>query len=427
MPAPPCTVLLASVGGSIPPVLHSLRLLRPRHVWYFCSPASRSQADQIQQELDWHPFPRFIEVERFEELGPCYQILRSRLPEILKEARVDPAEVVVDYTGGTKTMSAALVLAATELFGRFSYVGGHQREKDGLGVTIGGKELVHYQNHPWQELAVREVERATDLWSVAQFEAVARLLHTVGPRVPQPLRFKAIEILAEGLAARHRLDFPGAKTLLTTALGRLRPLFESHPDHSPIPFVQEVLDLCEMCVDRGAGPELLSELLDNALRTARQGRYEDAAARLYRAMELQGQIWLRERTGGLFTHGRCRGVAVSELPVPLRDHTWCQPNDQGEIRLGLNQVFRALHLLGEPHASAVVSDMDRLEGCVGKGGRWRAATEQRNTSILAHGVNPIGEAGFERMRSLATEFLGFSLATESHPIPRLDPRWLGQP
>jgi hypothetical protein len=47
--------------------------------------------------------------------------LSVRLPELLRKWRIDPHEVIVDYTGGTKTMSAALVLAATQRFHQFSY------------------------------------------------------------------------------------------------------------------------------------------------------------------------------------------------------------------------------------------------------------------------------------------------------------------
>lgn len=179
---------LVSIGGTPAPILHVLRRHRPGHVWFFCSAGSRANAGDILGLLDWHPQARFIEVARFEELGPCYRELRRRIPEILAETRVDPAEVLVDYTGGTKTMSAALVLAATEVFDRFSYVGGEQREKGGLGVTVDGKERVHYQGNPWSEPAVREVERAVDLWAACQYEAAARVLVDVAPRVPRRVR-----------------------------------------------------------------------------------------------------------------------------------------------------------------------------------------------------------------------------------------------
>jgi len=53
-------------------------------------------------------------VARFEELGPCYRALRAEIPGLLRKWRIEPGEVLVDYTCGTKTMSAALVLAGLE-------------------------------------------------------------------------------------------------------------------------------------------------------------------------------------------------------------------------------------------------------------------------------------------------------------------------
>jgi CRISPR-associated protein (TIGR02710 family) len=417
-PSPKISAALVSVGGSPAPVLHVLRQHRPAHVWYFCSAGSRANADDIQRQLDWHPAPRFIEVERFEELGPCYRELRSKLPSILAETKVPPAEVLVDYTGGTKTMSAALVLAAVELFHQFSYVGSEQRDKGGLGIVLDGKERALYQGNPWTELAIREVERARDLWAGCQFEATAHLLRQVAPRVPLRLRFEALATLAEALAARHRLDFPEATRRLREAIGRLRPIFEASPTASLLPLAEHALQLCQTCAAPAASPTLLRELLDNALRTAAQGRYEDAAARLYRAMEMQAQLWLAQATGGLFANGRCKLEHTAQLPDTLKALPCCQLDARGEIKLSLEQSFLALAALGHERARAIAANI-----ALDKKSRFRAATEKRNTSILAHGVQPIGADGFAQMKQIATEFLGFDLTQEAHPIPPLDPNW----
>ncbi len=87
---PPIAAALVSVGGAPAPILHVLRHHRPAHVWYFCSGGSRPNADDIQHQLEWQPQARFIEVERFEELGPCYRELRRKLPDILAETQRSP-------------------------------------------------------------------------------------------------------------------------------------------------------------------------------------------------------------------------------------------------------------------------------------------------------------------------------------------------
>jgi len=416
---------LVSVGGSPAPVLHVLREHQPAHVWYFCSTDSRAKADEIQAALDWHPQARFIEVERFEELGPCYRELRRKIPEILSETKVNPREVLVDYTGGTKTMSAALILATTEWFDRFSYVGGEQRERGGLGITIDGKERVRYQTNPWSDLAIREIERAQDLWAGCQFETAERVLRSVVPRVPNPRRFESVANVADAMAARHRLDFKEAVRGLGPVQKTLPSLFDGHNNHGFINFTSECLEVCVACSKDTASKEFLRELLDNTLRTAGQNRFEDAAARLYRAMEMQGQLWLTEATEGLFINGRCKPENIGKIPVQLQRLEFWKSDREGEcIDLSLEQAFWALHALGDKRVDKVIEDIKTSNVNRKILSRWRQATEKRNTSILAHGVSPVGEEGFTQMKQIATEFLGFELQREANPVKPLDPRWL---
>lgn len=413
------TAALVSIGGSPAPVLHVLRQHRPAHVWYFCSAVSRNTADEIQKQLDWHPAPRFIEVERFEELGPCYRELRRKIPDILAETHVPPEQVLVDYTGGTKTMSVALALAAIELFQQFSYVGGEQREKGGLGVVIDGKERTLYQSNPWTDLAIREVERARDLWDGYQFEAAAKVLRNVAPRVPCPRKFNAIANLADAMAGRHRLDFSKAiMGILNQLQGHLPLLYDGQDDHGLIEFARKARQLCEACMSEDANDTLLRELLDNAIRTANQARYEDAAARLYRAMEMQGQIWLAAATNRLFVNGKCKKENTDKIPQAIKNLPFCTPDTQGCIKFSMEQVFRALAALGHPHAQRIVADI-----ALGNRSRWRTATQERNSGILAHGVKAIGRDGFDQMKLIATELLGFDLELEANPIPPLNPHW----
>ncbi|NMC44907.1 MAG: hypothetical protein GYA46_13395 [candidate division Zixibacteria bacterium] len=200
-------------------------------------------------------------------------------------------------------------------------------------------------------------------------------------------------------------------------------MFESDPVNSPIPVAETALQICEVCAEPVANQTFLRELLDNALRTAAQGRYEDAAARLYRAMEMQAQLWLADATGGLFINGKCKPENSSKIPAPLTALPFCQPDDSGEIRLSLEQCFRALAALGDQRASKVVADIELKDQTGKTKSRWRAATEKRNASILAHGVSPIGKDGFNQMKQLTTEFLGFDLTKEANPIPPLNPQW----
>ena len=422
----PCgpRALLVSVGGSPNPILHSIHHHRPDHVWFFCSGDTLEQAEKIFKEIardagSWSPTPEFFKVDRFEELGPCYSTLRSLIPSLLEKWGVPARNVIIDYTGGTKTMSAALVLAAVELFDHFSYIGGEQRDKGGVGITLDGKERVHYQQNPWASLAIREVERAVELWKAAHFDAAADVLSHAAARVPQPRLFEAVSSVARGLAARHRLDFREANALLGPAARSLPNLLDGKSDYGLLSFVEHTAKLCGLCSKPSSDSQqtLLDELLDNTLRTAAQHRFEDAAARLYRCMEMQLQIWLEQKTKGLFKHGACKKIPAP-WPPELQVLSNLPEHRHGGIKLGLEAIIDALHKLQDERVAGMVEDLKSNNP------RLRDVAQTRNNGILAHGTSAVGPEGFANFKAVAAEFFGFDLERERNPIPPLDSRWL---
>jgi|GEM_PF-454352 len=429
--------ILISIGEKKEPILVSLKqaikLHSPEHVWFFCSAESQPHAAEALAEVTRAFAPHRISGEyllepKFEELNACYRTLRKQIPVLLQKYRLRREEVLVDFTGGTKSMSAALVLAATEFFQQFSYVGG-SREKSGLGQVQSGEERIVYQSNPWSVLAVREVERAADFWKGLQYEAAADLLRHTAEQVPKKTLFRTFATLADAMAARHRLDLIGAKRQLEKVYDSrnestvLQGLFDGRDDLGLFTFLEQTSVLMQKCMENSkANPTLLRELLDNALRTASQGRYEDAAARLYRGMEMQGQLWLKETSKNHFENGRCKKEKVESLfsTFPALDRgEWGIPDSDGRIKLGLERMFRCLAALQDGRAAAIVGDLDR-----GKGSKIREVTRQRNEGILAHGVNAVGETGFNSMKQIAEEFFELDLSREANPIPAFEVAWL---
>lgn len=413
--------LLVSVGGSPSPIKYVIQKHTPEHIWFFCSDGSRNKAEEILKEVkkqDYHPNARFIEVLQYEELGPCYLELRKKIPELLKEHKIDPEEVLVDYTGGTKTMSAALVLAAVECFKNFSYVGGKQRTNDGTGIVMDGQEKWIYQLNPWKELAVREIEKAIALWNEYLFDAAANIIEEAAKLVPQKEKFKTIAKIARGMAARHHFNFNSAVKHLGDAHRILPALYDGKDASDLMDFVRSSLEICQKCREQDPSVAdktiILRELLDNCLRCEKQQRYEDAAATLYRAMELQVQIWLEESTNGAFKLGRLQKDC--ELPEQLKGKDYCKPDQNGEIKLALEKCIEALNDLGDRRVEKIFPQLK-------KGSDWRKATEKRNAGIRAHGLTPVDAEAFNEMKRVASELLGFNLNREHNPILPMDQRW----
>ncbi|MCX7819872.1 MAG: TIGR02710 family CRISPR-associated CARF protein [Kiritimatiellae bacterium] len=416
------SLVVVTVGGSPDPILHVLRAYRPEHVLFVCSEESRSEADKILSILrseGIRPHPSYLTLDRPEDLGPCYAAIRRHLDERVRLLNVSPDKVLVDYTGGTKTMSAALVLAAVERFHHFNYVGGSRRNRDGLGVVISGKERDVRQPNPWEQLAVRDVERARDLWDHLAFEEAARVLREAAARLRGPRRrFEALADLASAMGARHRLDFRAAKNHLDRLQRDLPNLCDGEESRPEIDVLLRFVKSAHCYIEKlrqASGEELLREILDNAIRTARERRWEDAAARLYRAMEMRAHLWLEQSSGGVIRRGQ---VEEKHLPEQLRGRPYVRV-EGGKARFSLESAIRAAADLGCKAAQRLAEDIAKgADSCL------RRATEKRNSSILAHGVTAIGEEGFEQMKKLAKELFEFDLDVEAHPIPPFDVRWL---
>ena len=134
-------ILICTVGGSPAPVIHGIRSHRPEHVLFVCSRASvPSVKEQILPALDFLPEWNILPLPNEQDLLSCVMEIRACITAFL-DARHLPADTALlgDFTGGTKVMSAALVMALMERNVQFTYTGGGQRSKDGLGVVRDGE------------------------------------------------------------------------------------------------------------------------------------------------------------------------------------------------------------------------------------------------------------------------------------------------
>lgn len=141
--------------------------------------------------------------------------------------------------------------------------------------------------------------------------------------------------------------------------------------------------------------ELVEDLLANAQRRLEEGRYEDAAARTYRALEAVGQYRLLSQYG-LATHQ----VPLARVPEPLRKEWAKYANREGNLRLPLQQAYQLLEGLGDP-----LGERFRALRLFSEPGR-PSLLDVRDRSICAHGFDPIREDTARKLFSVALELAG---------------------
>ena len=161
------------------------------------------------------------------------------------------------------------------------------------------------------------------------------------------------------------------------------------------------------------GCETLLELFANAERRKAQGRHDDAVGRLYRAVELHGQMLARQAFG--VELGRLTLDSIPELQRAQFVRDFGDPDRDGGYKLPLRRLYRSLRFSDCPSLSEKATVGDRLSPFL----------DLRNKSLLAHGVKPFSNKEFTKFRDAALEASGLTMADVPR-WPRLQLRLLRQ-
>lgn len=410
--------MILSVGGSAAPVVVSLNTQRPEYVCFFVSQESKaSLTDGILSKLDYRPVHYdWIETASAEDLVACYLSLARGLPPIAGKWNLPLKDFVADYTGGTKTMSVALALATVQAVGQYTYIGGVERTKEGLGVVVDGKERMLHQANPWDALAISSRRRASLLFARGRFEAAAEQYDEVTDRVSPGEQglYQALASLARGYAEWDRFAHRRAQDLLFRSLRTLEPFSMGLGDRAWSDLVATLRRHAEWLPQMGHSDKShlrVADLIANAKRRGDlEARYDDAVARLYSALEMAARIRLH------VGHGiRTSSASKDQIPASLREefcrlYTAAREDGTPCLKLPHYAAFRLLGELRDDLASRYFAREKAIKSLL----------DQRNGSILAHGDRPVGENVYGEFLPLVCEVAGITEA-ELPRFPLLPP------
>ena len=397
-------ILVCTVGGSHQPVLTALKARHWDRVFFVCSaptPESRSSIAMVTeaveivgsdarpaQRLDSIPVQAGLADGDWEiiEVPPddpdtAFSLLVDRLRALNRDGR----RIVADYTGGTKSMSAALVLASFEVGAELQLVTGRRGDlvrvldRTEREIAIGTRRVSVAREFErlaagWRRFAYQEAaEGFTGLWNDLKAEGASR------DELRQLTRAKE---LSEAFAAWDAFDHKRA------AGGLAKAIYKG----LAIDGRSAWCDLAAVPVREQSAPWRALHLCDlwrNAQRCASRGRWDDGVARLYRLWEAMAQ-WLLWADFRLDT-------AVVETGLK---RSW--------------DLYR--HLRPEGEAAAFWQR------------EWARLDEKlviRNRSILAHGGDRVSQAGWRTLSEWTETALLQLLAREAerlgepHELPQL--------
>ena len=398
-------LLIATVGGSPEPLAASVLHWRPARTFFVVSAETKSAvSSQIIPTVQSGGWPDFdagrydlVEVPNAQDFTGIVVALRSLDERIVGWLHDHlSSEVITDFTGGTKAMTAGLALAAARWPCQISYVGGTERTKDGVGIVVSGKEQIVHAQNPWEALGYLAAEQAVVLFNHGDYSAAAQLLESTRNRITDGARKRELQAFTalcqlfecwerfQHKDAHSRLNqIQAGRNDLTSMLGQRRAeaVLKWLTDRA-----EKLKALSAPTADATALLAFVADLLANATRRIREGRHDDAVARLYRAIEALEQAKLHKH--GFNDTGN---VALDKVPEPLRSQ-WQSKAQDGQLKLGLQDDYALLTALGDDVGSRF--EELKLDG-------RESLLVARNNSILAHGYAPVSKDTAEKLHTAA--------------------------
>lgn len=411
--------LILSCGGSPKPLIFCIEDYEPDLTYFLCSNDSVGIAEDIVKDCNLNEDQFKLKVvSNHESLEDCFA--KSR--EIIQELQNDYDEIHVDFTGGTKPMVSGLVLAAIGEECTYSYVGTENikgRDKDGLGVVQDGFESIKDQRDPYDVFAVMEFNNGIEFFNKYQFEAAKLNFKQASEKLESENLTEIAELFAEIVdvydswdkfnSLHNKKPIKSAFYNIVNKIEDSQNLKEYFEENYPR-FLQQLKqnwDFLELKISRKGMislenvPYYLPDLLNNAYRRIEEGKYDDAVARLYRAIELIAQLGLTDK--GIIK----QDVLLNNKEFKINLNAIYSLDDEAQsyifslyeyenalkygkthIGIGSDKSYKLLSKLDVDYATEYLNDK-KIKTNVGS----------RNGSILAHGLNPINKKKANKLYS----------------------------
>lgn len=172
--------LIISVGTSYEPLVLSIRLFRPKRILFRYTNVTETVLNKIVSYCG-------LEVSSFQkcrvhETNPI-DIYREIKQAYLKWNR--PQKLYIDFTGGTKSMSAAAAMAGAVIDVQMVYVGTDNYLVD-FRKPYPGSETLYFIDNPLSIFGDLEIEKAMVLFDRANFSGAKVKLEVLKEQIPDP-------------------------------------------------------------------------------------------------------------------------------------------------------------------------------------------------------------------------------------------------
>ena len=299
-------LLILTLGGTPGAIYYSIKNIKPNKVFFIPSKDSKDSVDSIVSDLKKEEiqfeYQIFI-IEDPQDSNECYLVCKNSILEGIDKLGIPANSIRADITGGTKIMSFALGMAAASFAIQLSYIGGQERNKDGLGTVQPGYEALIISENPWKEFQEEERKRFITLFNSNEFKSASEIARSLSENKrltdEDKIFYKDLKLISEGYYFWDLWIFDQANYNISDNKKRYER-YRRYFDSKYSDFFRRTIALSEEYLDkdvlRNQIPtiEKIKDLIGNIFRRAEQGKFDDASLRLYRVLEMYAQNKLYE-------------------------------------------------------------------------------------------------------------------------------------
>ncbi len=394
----PRKICILTVGRTPDPLISSLKFHKPDYAYFIVSKDEvDDEGKDVKSTRDQVPFvleavnealPHdFIEVPA-DEPDSIFSIVEKAFREI-HDAN-PKADVIVDYTGGTKSMSAMVLMASLQQKGFTTQF--MEGKRASSNTIIDGTERPHVTTSQYIT-AHSQWRQALTLMERYEYAAAHLLLEAlvkdktlkVSPLYPiWRWQEEAMAILALWDNFDHQKAY---KRLSNSRLSDVRVFFDQRG------YTHFLAALAQDAKEGKPSWLRCADLWFNAQRCATKGHYDDAMARLYRLSEavLQAELWLR--------YGKTDKPKIDDPDLPDTEKQGLTLRNECYVLARKDKLAWLRHLAkNQPIDIVVAFEKDKTSS-------GYSYFEERNHSILAHGFQPIKKDSYHHAAQWTENFL----------------------
>ena len=403
--------LIIHVGNKYNRAIKSIENTIPDLVYFIYNEDYEEYIDKIIKESNVTFVKRTCLINDFQSITESYE----KSKKIFKELENENYEIHVGVSNGTKAMVVGLSLASVGYECEFSYVGSVEGGREN-GEVKQGSEKVFEEFHPMKQLATIEINRAKKYFNNYQFDESLFYFNKARSYLDDTKKMdmyiKIVNLYQTWDKFENMISYEGKKRKSNSPLNyylqtQIQKEINDDEDlkkyfyENESQFMEKLdknIKFLEKKISKNGFIEdndiyyYLPDLLNNAYRRIEEGKYDDAVARLYRAIELIAQMCLTKHNvineKNLWGNAEFsinisdieskNKIEVDEVLATFSDYNKSKNFGKNTFKLASKNSYELLESLGSQFATDYLND-EQLNINIGS----------RNRSILAHGLQPI--------------------------------------